>query len=107
MIETAALPLSSPPSLFERAVDVINPLQHIPFVNFLYRNITGDTITPDANFAGGLLYGGPIGALGAAASMILGGAIDEMGASGQRAAFAETKSATDRIHFVDPWHFNS
>lgn len=43
-------------------LDVINPLQHIPFVGTAYRELTGDTIDPGARIAGGTLFGGPIGA---------------------------------------------
>ncbi|MDE1148960.1 MAG: hypothetical protein PW843_20530 [Azospirillaceae bacterium] len=42
-------------------VDVINPLQHIPVVSTIYREITGDTIKTPAKILGGMLYGGPIG----------------------------------------------
>lgn len=44
-------------------LDVINPLQHIPIVNTLYRNLTGDTIQPAARVMGGMLYGGPLGGM--------------------------------------------
>lgn len=47
-------------------LDVINPLQHIPIVNGIYRELTGDTIKPVMKLAGGALFGGPIG-LGLAA----------------------------------------
>lgn len=43
-------------------IDVINPLQHIPVVGMVYRKLTGDTISPQAQFMGGALFGGPIGA---------------------------------------------
>ncbi len=43
-------------------LDVINPLQHIPVISTIYRNITGDEISPMARVAGDALYGGPIGA---------------------------------------------
>ncbi len=43
-------------------LDIINPLQHIPFVSNLYRALTGDTIAPASRVAGGALFGGPIGA---------------------------------------------
>ncbi|HZH28725.1 MAG TPA: hypothetical protein VEY95_16250 [Azospirillaceae bacterium] len=46
-------------------LDVINPLQHIPIVNNLYREATGDTIKPTAQIVGGVLFGGPIGLLAA------------------------------------------
>ena len=45
---------------------VINPLQHLPLVGSLYREITGDTIKPGARVLGGLLFGGPMGMVGGA-----------------------------------------
>ncbi|MEN6541450.1 hypothetical protein [Parvibaculum sp.] len=45
---------------FGDLLDTINPLQHIPVVSSLYRELTGDTIGPGARVAGGALYGGPI-----------------------------------------------
>lgn len=46
-------------------LDVINPLQHIPFVSTLYRELTGDTISSAAKIAGGALLGGPVGLVAA------------------------------------------
>lgn len=43
-------------------IDIINPLQHIPVISTIYRNITGDEINPLARVAGDALYGGAIGA---------------------------------------------
>ncbi len=43
-------------------VDIINPLQHIPLVNSVYRAVTGDKIKGFARVAGGAIFGGPIGA---------------------------------------------
>ena len=40
-------------------LDVINPLHHLPVVGDLYREMTGDTIKPSAQVAGGMLFGGP------------------------------------------------
>lgn len=48
-------------------LDVVNPLQHLPVVGFVYRKVTGDTIKPVAQIAGGGLYGG---LPGAAASLV-------------------------------------
>ncbi|MEW5727073.1 MAG: hypothetical protein AB1918_04530 [Pseudomonadota bacterium] len=48
------------PSFWD-VLDVINPLQHIPVVNTLYRELTGDEIGVGARLAGGALFGGPIG----------------------------------------------
>lgn len=52
-------------------LDIINPLQHIPVVNTLYRAITGDTIRPEAKLAGGGLFGGPLGLALSAADVAL------------------------------------
>ena len=38
-------------------LDVINPLQHIPGVASIYREVTGDEISAPARVAGGTLYG--------------------------------------------------
>ncbi len=43
-------------------VDMVNPLQHLPLIGTLYRNITGDTIKPVSRVIGGAAFGGPIGA---------------------------------------------
>lgn len=54
---------------FGDLLDVINPLQHIPFLGGLYRKLTGDTIDPAMRVAGGALFGGPIGAALSAAAV--------------------------------------
>jgi hypothetical protein len=48
---------------FGDLLDSVNPFQHIPVVSEAYRHLTGDGIDPEARVAGGLLYGGPIGAI--------------------------------------------
>lgn len=50
---------------FADLVDIINPLQHIPVVGHVYRKMTGDEISPPAQFIGSALYGGPLGAVAA------------------------------------------
>jgi len=52
-------------------LDVINPLQHIPIVSTIYRNITGDTIQPAARVMGGMLYGGPLGGMAAITNAVV------------------------------------
>ncbi|MBT5663730.1 MAG: hypothetical protein HOJ06_00205, partial [Rhodospirillaceae bacterium] len=37
---------------FGDVLDIINPLQHIPVVSTLYRELTGDEISPGARMAG-------------------------------------------------------
>ncbi|MFT5539914.1 MAG: hypothetical protein ACI82H_001438 [Alphaproteobacteria bacterium] len=46
---------------FSDILDVLNPLQHIPIVNRIYRSITGDEIGLAPKIAGGTLLGGVIG----------------------------------------------
>ncbi len=55
---------------FGDLLDVINPLQHIPIIGSLYRNLTGDEISGPAKIMGGLLYGGPVGLVAALATTI-------------------------------------
>jgi hypothetical protein len=59
---------------FADLLDIVNPLQHIPGVNILYRELSGDTIKPAASIAGGALFGGPLGF----ASAILTAAFEEL-----------------------------
>ncbi len=42
-------------------LDLVNPLQHIPVVSTLYREITGDEISAPMRTLGGFLFAGPIG----------------------------------------------
>jgi hypothetical protein len=53
---------------FGDILDVINPLQHIPVISTIYRNLTGDELSPAARIAGGALFGGPIGFVARAAN---------------------------------------
>lgn len=52
-------------------LDVVNPLQHIPLVSAAYRNITGDAIRPEAQIAGDVLFGGPIGLVASLANQAI------------------------------------
>jgi hypothetical protein len=52
-------------------LDVINPLQHIPVISSIYRNLTGDEISAAAKLAGGTLYGGPLGLVSAFVSGVV------------------------------------
>lgn len=47
---------------FHDLLDAINPLQHLPIIGTIYREVTGDTIGNVARVVGDGLYGGPIGA---------------------------------------------
>jgi hypothetical protein len=56
---------------FKDLLDVINPLQHIPGVSTLYRDMTGDEISPASRIGGGALFFGPIGAAISTANVIV------------------------------------
>ncbi|MEL3890366.1 hypothetical protein V6B08_08825 [Ferrovibrio sp. MS7] len=58
---------------FSSFLDIINPLQHIPVVNTIYRAVTGDTIENGPRLIGGALFGGPLGL----AASVVNGIIDE------------------------------
>lgn len=46
---------------FADLLDVINPLQHVPLLGSVYREVTGDQIGAPARVLGDMLYGGPVG----------------------------------------------
>ncbi|KZK83337.1 hypothetical protein PsAD13_02734 [Pseudovibrio sp. Ad13] len=80
---------SSPkPFSLGELLDIINPLQHIPGVNTLYREITGDEASVRSRVAGSSLYGmiaGPLGMAGLVAGnlaeMKISGVLDAENAS--------------------------
>jgi hypothetical protein len=64
--------LDDPPQDFtvDDFLDIINPLQHLPIVSFLYRAITGDKIKPAMRILGDIGYGGPTGFMGSVAEVL-------------------------------------
>lgn len=54
---------------FHDVLDIINPLQHIPIINTIYRHLTGDEEGAVADVGGGALWMGPIGLVGALADL--------------------------------------
>lgn len=52
-------------------LDMVNPLQHIPLVGNLYREMTGDSIKPISTIIGGALFGGPLGAASGIVNVIV------------------------------------
>ncbi len=55
---------------FDDLIDIINPLQHIPVVSTIYREITGDEIAPGPRMLGGGIVGGVVGFVASAANVI-------------------------------------
>ena len=56
---------------FSDLIDIANPLQHIPLVNSLYRELTGDKEGAVADVVGGALWGGAIGFVAAVAGLVI------------------------------------
>ena len=52
-------------------LDIINPLQHLPFVGPMYREWTGDDLAAAPRMMGSTLYFGPIGLVGSAIDVVL------------------------------------
>jgi hypothetical protein len=51
-------------------LDIINPLQHLPLVSIVYREITGDEIKPAMRILGDIGYGGPMGFVSSCAQVL-------------------------------------
>jgi|GEM_PF-2233804 len=58
------------PFSFGDIVDMVNPLQHIPLVGSLYREITGDDMRGSSRIIGGAVFGGALGAASGLANTI-------------------------------------
>jgi hypothetical protein len=56
---------------FADFIDIVNPLQHIPVVSAIYREITGDEIGAGARVLGGGLFGGVIGLVSGLANALV------------------------------------
>ena len=52
-------------------LDIINPLQHIPIIGTLYRELTGDTLDPGSRVIGGTLFLGPVGTVVSLANVLV------------------------------------
>lgn len=58
------------PTFFD-ILDMINPLQHIPVISTIYRELTGDEIDPIPEVIGGGIFGGITGAIGSAINVVV------------------------------------
>lgn len=56
---------------FGDLLDMVNPLQHIPIVSSIYRDVTGDEIKPIGKIIGGAVFGGPAGAASGLVNVIV------------------------------------
>ncbi|HEY8190177.1 MAG TPA: hypothetical protein VIF12_05790 [Micavibrio sp.] len=64
-------PIGDEPFGFGDLVDIVNPLQHLPVIGTLYRNLTGDQIRPSSAVLGGAVFGGIAGAAGSLVNVII------------------------------------
>ncbi len=51
--------------------DIVNPLHHIPLINNIYREFTGDTIKPSSQMVGGAIYSGPLGVVAPLVDLVI------------------------------------
>jgi len=56
---------------FDDVLDLVNPLQHIPGVSTIYRELTGDSIAPGPKLIAGGLLGGVPGFVGSAVDALI------------------------------------
>lgn len=73
---------------FGEMLSALNPLHHIPVVGWIYRQITGETIQPAFRVLGGLLTGGPIGAIASAVGALAEELIGQVSFGGDEAPAA-------------------
>ena len=52
-------------------IDIINPLQHIPIISTIYRQMSGDTIDPGSRVLGSTLFFGPVGTVASLANVMV------------------------------------
>lgn len=71
--KTAETGVKKEESFFERLLDVVNPLQHLPVIGTIYRAVTGDKMGQFEKIAGDTLYGGMWGAISSIADVVFEG----------------------------------
>ncbi len=80
---------------FDDFLDIINPLQHIPFVNLAYRALTGDEINGAAQMVGAVAMG-PVSALSTVVDLAFKSETGEgLAANGVAMVFGGPENATD------------
>lgn len=56
---------------FADLLDMVNPLQHVPVLSHIYRELTGDQIKPISQVIGGAVFGGPLGAASGLVNVVI------------------------------------
>lgn len=82
---------------FKSILDTVNPLQQIPALSTLYREVSGDTISTGARLVGGALLGGPIGFAIALFNEIISGSTGKDIGGNLIAVVSDKYKATDKL----------
>ena len=56
---------------FDDVLDIVNPLQHLPVISTMYREMTGDELAAGPRMMGSTLFFGPLGLAGAVANVMV------------------------------------
>jgi hypothetical protein len=84
---------------FGDVLEALNPLQYVPVVGMIYREVTGDTVHPALRIAvsaaASILLGGPVGL---AATMLLAVGGEVLGSHGDGATAADWATAARAYH---------
>ncbi len=82
---------------FKSILDTINPLQQIPGISTIYREMTDSTISTGSRLVGGTLFGGPIGFAVALFNEIVSGTTGKDIGGNLIAAASDKYSAADKL----------
>lgn len=83
-------------------IDIINPLQHIPIISTLYRELTGDTLDPGSSVIGSTLFFGPLGTAASVANVLIEDATGKDMTGHAMAFFLDEDSDVSGLASADP-----
>ena len=82
---------------FADFMDTVNPLQHIPVIGTIYRELTDDTIKPVARIAGDIMYGVLIGSVAfSAVGAIVSGIVEQESGQAPDVMLADALFGSDK-----------
>ena len=91
---------------FTDFLDIINPLQHIPVVSSIYRELTNDQIAAAPRLLGGALFGGPAGIITALGNILVEAETGRDIGGNVIAALTGTGAITRDVHRPNPLPVN-
>ena len=83
-------------------IDIINPLQHIPIISTLYRELSGDTLDPGSSVIGSTLFFGPLGTAASLANVLIEDATGKDMTGHAMAFFLDEDSNVPELASVEP-----